>query len=420
MVDLGLTLTPTTQLYIRHAALDGGLMVTASHNPIIYNGLKFLDHQGFFLPLEWWGKMEARIAKGELPTVGLDAIGRVVDKREAAWDAHLTAAIKSVTLDDIRARRLRVALDACNGGALRWVEFLEACGCEVLVLHSEQHGYFSREAEPLPQHLSALQQLVRHAHCDIGFAADPDGDRLVLVDANGNTVSEEHTVVLVAMARFRRSTRGTLVVNVVTTHAIEDVVLATVIRTPVGEMNVVEGVLKHGALLGGEGSGGIIVPQINLARDGLAAIAMILRLMVEEQRALHELVERIPHWKSIKSKVTAATSVDTLRNLFSLWVEEPPTLSMSTELLEVASDAGFLRLARTAESVFLRVETRRGEPFTAEGSAADLEPLFTALADGNPTLTLTDGVKVATQDAWLSLRPSNTEPIVRIMGEIRE
>lgn len=420
VIDLGLTLTPTTQHYIRHAALAGGLMITASHNPIIYNGLKFLDHRGFFLPLDWWHRMESRMAEDALPSVGLDAIGSMEEQGEAAWQAHLAAAIKAVDLNDIRARRLRVALDACNGGAIRWVEFLEACGCEVLLLHSEPHGYFSREAEPLPQHLASLQHLVRQARCDIGFAADPDGDRLVLIDANGNTVSEEHTVVLVAMSLFGKLTKRKLVVNVVTTHALEDVIVAPVIRTPVGEMNVMEGVLKHGALLGGEGSGGIIVPHINLARDGLAAIAMILRLIVQEQRPLDVLVKRIPYWKSIKSKVTATTSVDPLRTLFTLWIEEPPTVRMTDELLEVGSNAGVLRLARTTESVYLRAETRRGDTFTAEGSAADLEPLFTTLARATPTLDLTDGVKVASKFAWLSLRPSNTEPIVRIMGEIKE
>ena len=424
VLDLGLTLTPTVQLTVRNDnRLDAGLMITASHNPVIWNGLKFLDSQGFFIPLTWWQAMRQTITENRLPIVALDQVGRVEEGAEEAWQAHLQAALDVLPIDAIRQQRYRVALDACNGGTIRWAELLEALGCEAVLLHTEQHGYFSREAEPLPAHLGALRSLVRHANCDLGLAADPDGDRLVLVDAHGNAVSEEHTVVLVAMA-LAQEEGDTIALNVVTTHALDEALpYPKLERTAVREMNVVAGAIAHDAVLGGEGRGGIIIPKINMARDGLAATGMILTLMAEQQLRLHELVARIPRWNAIKTKLRATEGApDALRALFQRWKTENPQADLTGNTLHVNSSDGFLTLTlHDDSSLTMSGQLPDGGSVQANGDGDGLHDIFATLdAQRNKlTLDLTDGVKLFAEGAWLSLRPSNTEPIVRVMGEVR-
>jgi phosphomannomutase len=432
--DLGLSLTPTVQFTVSNdPALAGGVMITASHNPVIWNGLKFLDERGRFLPLSDWDAMQAIITSGQYTTVPLDALPPVSDMAAASWQAHLNAVLAALHVPQIQQRRLRVALDACNSGAARWLDLLAALGCEALPLNTEQTGFFAREAEPLPQHLGTLAHLVRVARCDLGLAADPDGDRLVLVDERGDTVSEEHTVVLCARERLAAGAGQTVVVNLVTTHAIEDAFpQAEVRRTAVGEMNVVDGVCEasHPAL-GGEGSGGIIVPGVNLARDGAAAAGLILSLLARTNQPLSALVDAIPPWHSLKTKLTITHGDPELaRQLFTTWQSTPPQtveLRAATSQLQAQSQAGTLTLTLHDQSFTLALEAR-GATMRAEGPGPEFAALFTTLAQqaGQPPAShqglnssFLDGVKVWTQRGWLSLRPSNTEPILRVMGEIK-
>jgi phosphomannomutase len=423
--DLGLTLTPVVQFAVRRdERLGGGIMITASHNPARWNGLKFLDGSGLFVPLTWWEDMRGSITAGTLPAVPLDEIEQVEHAGERVWQAYLQSIIAALPVEEIRRHRYRVALDACNGGAARWAELLEALGCEPLLLNSEQHGFFAREAEPLPAHLGALRELVRAARCDLGLAADPDGDRLVLVDSHGSPVSEEHTVVLAAMALARRH-GDRVAVNVVTTHALEEALpQATVIRTAVGEMNVVRGALEHDAVLGGEGSGGIIIPKMNLARDGLAASGLVLALMAEREMPLDELVATIPAWSSIKTKLTTTEgSPDALRALFARWAQEAPGLWLKERTLHFGSVDGSLSLSLDDGGALTMVaELPGGDLVRARGDGDSLAPYFQSLAQQHDDLALdlTDGVKVQGAGVWLSLRPSNTEAVVRVMGEVKE
>lgn len=422
VLDLGLTLTPTVQFAVRRdARLSGGIMVTASHNPLNWNGLKFLDDQGLFIPPAWWEAMEQHGQAGTLPTVPLEAVGRVELAGEVAWQAHYQAILAELPATMIQARRYRVALDACNGGAARWAEPLRQLGCEVLLLHAEPHGFFAREAEPIPAHLEALRHLVRQAGCDLGLAADPDGDRLVLVDAQGAPVSEEHTVVLAAQALARRE-GDTVVANVVTTHALEEALPGCrVVRTAVGEMNVVQGILEHGAMLGGEGSGGIIVPKMNLARDGLVAAGLVLSLMAARGSPLHELVAAIPAWQAVKGKLTTHHgSPDGLRPLVAQWSTHPPTLQLTPETLHLEGAQGQLTLRVQPDGV-LELQAKGARALEARGEVEGIAPILAHLASQGAALhvALIDGIKVQGEGAWLSLRPSNTEPIIRVMGERR-
>ncbi|MBF2097620.1 MAG: phosphoglucosamine mutase [Gloeomargaritaceae cyanobacterium C42_A2020_066] len=418
--DLELTLTPTVQYTLSHRSdLCGGVMVTASHNPPPWNGLKFLNAQGFFQDQAAWDRLTAGLGY-PASSIGLDQVAPVTPWSNEALEAHRQGILQVLPQAAIRSARLRVALDACNSGAIHWQPLLESLGCEVIATNTEVHGYFGRPPEPLPAHLEGLAYLVRQSGCDLGLAADPDGDRLALVDEQGQPVSEEHTVVLCAQS-WLRQTAGPVVVNVVTTHALDEAIDGTpVYRTAVGEMNVVQGLQTHQGVFGGEGSGGIILPAVHLARDGMVAAGLVLNLLAATGQPLSALVAALPPWVSVKAKLTPTDVVaDDLRTLFQTWRTQPPQLTVSAQALILASQDGLLALELDNDQVLLRGKLPSGQPFSATTAAGRLPPVLDILAQSAPTLDLTDGLKAAGRGAWLSVRPSNTEPILRLMGEYR-
>ncbi len=417
VVDLGLTLTPTVQFTLSHGAnCHAGVMVTASHNPPQWNGLKFLNCQGFFLAAADWEALETCRRELHAPEWPLERVPAAVTAPEA-FAAHQQAVLRILPTAAIQARRFRVALDACNSGAVLWQEFLAALGCEVVACHTELHGYFSRDPEPLPAHLETLKRLVRVAHCDLGVAADPDGDRLVLVDERGEAVNEEHTVVLCARERLSRHPNGTLVVNAVTTHALEAAYPGVnIVRTAVGEMPVVAGVQAHQAILGGEGSGGIIVPQVHLARDGMAAMGLILSLLATTGCSLSALVQEIPPWRRVKCKLALPSDLGAyLRTLFRRWQQETPPITLQNHHIHLGHPAAQLTLAWAGDTLTLHCPGTH----TIQAHHPELAHLWERFDPGQVTVTTTDGIKLSTPNAWFSLRPSNTEPILRLMGEYR-
>lgn len=421
VMDLGLTLTPTVQFNLSHRAdTHAGVMVTASHNPPVWNGLKFLNAQGFFLPERDWSALETHRQSPHTLAVPLDRILPVVNHSDG-FIAHQNAVLSILPVPQIQARRFRVALDACNSGAVLWQGFLWALGCEVVACHTELHGYFSREPEPLPAHLDTLKRLVRTAHCDLGFAADPDGDRLVLVDERGEAVNEEHTVVLCAQERLAHHPEGTVVVNTVTTHALESAYPGVnLIRTAVGEMNVVAGIQQHQAILGGEGSGGIIVPQVHLARDGMGAMGLILSLLATSGRSLSELIQAIPPWQSVKCKLTPQGSDgEQLRELFRRWQAKMPQIKIQPMGVTLADESSFIALEFAGHELMFQAHLAAEARAIAQAQHPDLSQLWQQFAGDCATLDTTDGIKLIAPNAWFSLRPSNTEPIVRFMGEYR-
>ena len=257
---------------------------------------------------------------------------------------------------------------------------------------------------------------------DVGFAADPDGDRLALVDGAGDAVSEEHTVVLAAQAVAQRGDR--VVANVVTTHALEGALPGIeVIRSAVGEMNVVNAVLAHHAVLGGEGSGGIIVPPMNMARDGLAAATLILTLMAQRDAPLKTLVDALPRWQAVKEKLPApADGSGQLAALMQRWRTAVPTVQAEgPSTLRVGDGEATVRLQWDDQQLTLVVE-QPDSRFESRTPVAPLRALLTRLRDRAEPLTIdmTDGLKLSGNGAWLSLRASNTEPIFRLMGEVAE
>jgi len=361
--DIGVATTPTTEVAVQESNAVGGVIITASHNPVQWNALKFLQGDGLFLTAAQNREIRRRYEDGA-GHVAWDELGQVTE-RPGADDQHLAALRELPWLDAerIRARELHAVVDAVEGaGGAIVPRLLEELGVRCTPLHCGLSGLFPHDPEPTPAHLEELAATVREEGADLGFAVDPDVDRLALVAGDGRALSEELTLVLAADFVLGR-TPGPVAVNLSTTGLIEKVAArhgVAVHRTPVGEANVVEAVLAAGCVLGGEGNGGVIYPEVHAGRDALVGIAMILQSLADSGRSLAELAAAWPPVAMVKTKFAA---------------EDPP----------------------------------------------DPETLAAALAAlGAGEIDRRDGVKWTGEDAWVHVRPSNTEPVVRIIAEAQD
>ena len=300
VIDVGLVATPTVQLAVEHHRAAGGIILTASHNPIEWNALKFVGPDGIFLDSVAGTRVRELAAGGEnsLPRASYNAIGGV----EADPDAisrHLAAvlALRGVDVRGIRRRRFRVALDCVRGaGGAVMPELLERLGCRVSAINLETDGLFPRPPEPVPENLKALGALVRRKKADIGIAVDPDVDRLAIVDEKGRPIGEDYTLAF-AVRAVRPSGRQTVVCNLSTSLVVEDAARefgATVVRAPVGEAHVARKIIALKSLIGGEGNGGVMYPALHVGRDAPVAGALVLSLLARERVSVSELVARAP------------------------------------------------------------------------------------------------------------------------------
>ncbi len=361
VIDIGLAPTPTTLLAIRHHGADGGVVVTASHNPVEWNALKLASGAGMFLDGEQAAAMREHVDQPGWR--GWDGIGRT-ETDDGAVGRHIEAiqALPFVDVEAIRARRFRVALDCVRGaGGVTFPRLLEALGCDVRGINLEPDGRFPRKPEPVAGNLGELESLVRETGADIGFATDPDGDRLSLVDEKGRAIGEDYTLALAAKLVLAHRP-GPVVTNLSTSRVVEDVAVfadAPFFRAPVGEINVARRMEAEGAVIGGEGNGGVILPDLHLTRDAHVAAALVLQLMLESESAVSEIVAASPSYAIVKDSVSRPDGA-----------------------LEPAYD----RLAAKLES---EVEDRQ------------------------------DGLWLGWPEAgrWLHFRPSGTEPIVRMIAE---
>ena len=385
VVEIGICPTPTVQLAVRHHNAAGGIVVTASHNPIAWNGLKFIRSDGIFLTppeaQDLIGRYHKFMAEADaappLSDMPKDQQGRTTTQSDAI-DHHIRKVLAAIDPAPIRAKKLRVAVDSCNGaGSVAAVTLLEALGCDVLPLYTDPAQPFPRGTEPIPENLKDLGEWVRKNRCALGFAQDPDADRLALVDETGTPLGEERTLVLAVHnilssempkiwtdeASETRRPDPTVVVNLSTSQAIEDVARkfgAVVVRTAVGEVNVSLKMKEAGAIIGGEGNGGVIYPPVGFGRDSLTGMALILKALCENGSSLSKLNASIPNYMMVKAKIECENDSEVQK---------------------------ILRKVRTEFSTF-PMDDR-------------------------------DGVKVIFPDGWLHVRASNTEPIVRLMAEAR-
>jgi phosphomannomutase len=360
VIDIGLTTTPTCQLAVEDGHAAGGLMLSASHNPIEWNALKFIGPNGLFLDASEGAEMRSLVERG-IPYVTWDELG-VVERYDAAVPEHIrkVLAIPYIDVGKIRARRFKVALDCvrgAGGGVLPML--LDQLGCQVTAINMQPDGRFPRPPEPVAENLGELEALVRKARADVGFAVDPDVDRLALVSDEGKAIGEDYTLALAARVVLRHR-RGPVVTNLSTSRVVEDVAVAAgvpIIRAPVGEINVALRMRSEKAPIGGEGNGGVILSELHLGRDALVGMALVLQLLLEEGRPLSQIVRELPRYVIVKDKLD--------------------------------------RPAASLESVY---KALRG---AFPGAAADTQ----------------DGLRLAWSDRWVHVRPSGTEPIVRVIAE---
>ena len=360
VVDIGLTTTPTCQLAVEHHHAAGGLMLSASHNPIEWNALKLIGPSGMFLEAAQGAAMRT-LADNGVPRASWDRLGSVTrDADAASRHLALVLGIPYVDADAIRARGFHVALDCCRGaGSVIVPALLEALGCRVTAINLEPDGRFPRSPEPIAENLGDLERLVRESGADIGLAVDPDVDRLALVSERGKAIGEDYTLALAARAVLAHRT-GPVVTNLSTSQVVEDAVTkagSRLTRAAVGEVNVAVRMREIEAIVGGEGNGGVILPEVHLGRDAPVGIALILQLLTESGRTLSELVAELPRYVIVKDKV------------------HRPDASL---------DAVYAALRE-------------------------------AFGDAEPDTQ--DGLRLSWTDRWLHVRPSGTEPIVRMIAE---
>lgn len=307
IVDVGLVPTPTALLAIRHHGATGGIVVTASHNPVEWNALKFASSAGMFLDAAEGAEMRAYVADRPIPRAGWDGIGGV-ERDDGAVDRHLGAVlgVPYVDLEGLRRRRLRVALDCVRGaGSVLIPRLLEAAGCEVAAIHTVPDGRFPRPPEPLPENLGKLERLVVEHGADIGLAIDPDADRLALVDDRGRAIGEDWTLALAAAVVLRHR-RGPVVTNLSTSNVVADVARdagVPLVRAPVGEINVARRMQAEGAVVGGEGNGGVILPDVHFTRDSAVATLLVLQFLLELDGPLSAYLASRPGYAIVKEKL---------------------------------------------------------------------------------------------------------------------
>ena len=359
VVDVGMCPVPTVQLMVGQLGAHGGLAITASHNPPEWNALKFIGPNGLFLGPGLAREMLDIYHQGDYVKVAGTEM-RAVETLPGATDLHIKAILDSLGPLPQRGRPLRVVLDACNGaGSIVGPKLLEALGAETISINDEPNGQFPRPAEPIPENIGDLCAAVKEQHADIGFAQDMDADRLAIVSEQGEPIGEDYTLVLATLYVLGRE-RGPVVANISTTHALDFVTTqfdCPLYRTRIGEANVTERMQREGAVVGGEGNGGVIYPRINFARDSLVGMALILHLVAREARRLSEILLELPHLHMVKKKVACPSH----------------------------KIAGVLRMVRQVYA--------------------------------DAPMDLTDGVKVSLPQGWLHVRGSNTEPIMRLSAE---
>ena len=362
VIDLGLSTTPTVEMAVMGEGADGGIILTASHNPVEWNALKLLDGNGAFISAEAGAEVIRRSnAPHEYAPVG--SLGNITAHN--GWiEAHIQAVLDLPLVDReaISKAGFRVAVDAVNStGGIAVPKLLKALGVEeVIELYCEPHGRFPHNPEPRPEHLTALSEAVVEHGCHLGVTVDPDVDRLAFVSEDGSMFGEEYTLVAVADYVLQH-TPGPVVSNLSSTRALRDVAQGhgqTYTASAVGEVNVVQAMNASGAIIGGEGNGGVIYPTLHAGRDALVGIALFLSHLAHAGGTVSALRASYPHYEMVKAKIDLDPEWDVDR-LLSDFAEEVKELQPST----------------------------------------------------------IDGVKLDLPEGWVHLRKSNTEPIVRVYAE---
>jgi phosphomannomutase len=307
VIDIGLAPTPTALFNIRQLKAAGGIVVTASHNPVEWNALKLASGEGMFLDADEAPRMRAFVNDREIVRAPWDRLGDVTVDEEAV-NRHLQAvlAIPYLDVERLRKRRFTVALECIRGaGSVLLPQLLEALGCEVIGLNLEPDGHFHREPEPIAENLGELEAAVKASGADIGMATDPDADRLSLVSDTGRAIGEDFTLALAATLVLNHR-KGPVVTNLSTSRVLQDVTDRAgveLVRAPVGEINVARRMEQEKAVIGGEGNGGVILPDVQYTRDAAVAAVLTLQLLLEDGRKLSDIVGEHVGYTIVKDKL---------------------------------------------------------------------------------------------------------------------
>jgi len=361
ILDVGVAPTPTIQVILGKRGSRGGIAVTASHNPQEWNALKFFAPSSLFLDEDEGRELKRILLENDINYVPYDRLGKIQTYDKAVED-HIKAILDMpyLNLSAIRRKDFKVALDCVNASGSRIMpQLLTELGCSVNKVHCEYTGIFPRPAEPLAENLKDLCQLVVETQSDVGFALDPDGDRLAIVDETGSPLGEEYTLTI-AVDFILRHKKGPVVANVSTTRALDDLAKAYSVelhRSKVGEVHVAKKMAAVGAVIGGEGNGGVILPEVHLGRDAPVGAALTLQYMAESDLPLSKIAAKLPQYKMVKDRI----SIEGLNK----------------------------------EEIFARIESKAKEA----------------------KIDRTDGLKIIHPRCWAQIRPSNTEPILRIFAE---
>lgn len=366
ILDIGVVSTPTATLMIEELKADGGIVISASHNPVEWNALKFFRADGVYLNAAEGRDLLNIYYGGDFTKKPWDGL-RPVECVPDAETHHVEKVLSILDVEAIKKRKFRVALDCCNGAGVGVsLRLLQELGCTVEPIHCTPDGLFPHTPEPNFDNLQDLCRFTRERKVDVGFATDPDADRIAVVSEKGDFLGEELSLALAAqhvLAKAPKDNGRAVVINMSTSSVTEDVARAAgydVVRTPVGEVNVAERMEDLKAAIGGEGNGGVIDPRVHYGRDAIVGMGLVLEHLAGTGKPLSAVAGALPHWHMIKTKI------------------EVPT-ARAREVLR--------RLQREAKAE--RVSTE-------------------------------DGLRLDWSDRWVHLRASNTEPVMRIIAEARK
>ncbi len=361
VVDIGIVPTPTVQFTVKDQKAQGGIAISASHNPNEWNALKLLNGTGEFLSPDE-NKILINFLDKQKSYNSWERIGKRTEYFEAI-DKHIEAILnlEIINVEKIKERKFKVLLDCVNGAGVYSVpKLLALLGCDVIEFNCDKSGIFPRLPEPLPENLIDTFKVVKNNNVDLGIVVDPDVDRLVLITEKGEPFGEENTIAQ-CVKYVLSKIKGNVVINLSTTRAVEDIAKdfnCNVFRAPVGEANVVKKMKEVDAIIGGEGSGGVIFPAIHYGRDALVGIALTLQNLCENKITISELKESLPQYFISKKKIELTKSPDEVVN----------------QLIEKYSEN---------------------------------------------QINTDDGLRIDFEDYWVHLRKSNTEPIIRILAEAK-
>lgn len=362
VVDLGLSTTPTVEIMVPELNADGGIILTASHNPKQWNALKLLNGKGEFINGEDGAKVLALAESEDFNYAEVDDLG-TYETREDAFDIHIQQILDlpMVDVEAIKAKKFKVVLDAVNStGGIAIPMLLDKLGCETVKLYCEPNGQFPHNPEPLKEHLGDICELVKKENADLGIVVDPDVDRLALIDEKGEMFGEEYTLVAVADYLLKHK-KGDAISNLSSSRALRDVAEShgsEYFASAVGEVNVVNLMKEKNAVIGGEGNGGIIYPDLHYGRDSLVGAALFLTHLAKENKTVSELRAGYPEYFMGKKKIELTPEID-------------------------------------VDDILAKMEKEYQ----------------------NEQVSTIDGVKIDFEKNWVHLRKSNTEPIIRIYTE---